>query len=42
MSVLTLKDVSYSYDKKKMVIKNMSLDFEEGRLYAIVVQSAHR
>lgn len=39
MSVLTLKDVSYSYDKKKMVIKNMSLDFEEGRLYAIVGES---
>ena len=39
MSVLTLKDVSYSYDKRKMVIKNMSLDFEEGTLYAIVGES---
>lgn len=39
MSVLTLKDVSYSYDKKKMVIKNMNLDFEEGTLYAIVGES---
>ena len=39
MSELTLKDVSYSYDKKKMVIKNMSLDFEEGTLYAIVGES---
>ena len=39
MSVLSLKDVSYSYDKRKMVIKNMSLDFEEGTLYAIVGES---
>lgn len=39
MSVLTLKDVSYSYDKRKMVIKNMNLDFEEGTLYAIVGES---
>ncbi len=39
MSVLTLKDVSYSYDKRKMVIKNMNLDFEEGTLYATVGES---
>ena len=39
MSVLTLKDVSYTYDKRKMVIKNMNLDFEEGTLYAIVGES---
>ena len=39
MSVLTLKDVSYSYDKRKMVIKNMNLDFEAGTLYAIVGES---
>lgn len=39
MSVLTLKDVSYTYDKRKMVIKNMSLDFEAGTLYAIVGES---
>ncbi len=39
MSVLTLKDVSYSYDKRKMVIKNMNLNFEEGTLYAIVGES---
>lgn len=39
MSILNLKDVSYSYDKKKMIIKNMNLDFEEGVLYAIVGES---
>lgn len=39
MGVLKLKDVSYSYDKKKFVIKNMSMDFEAGVLYAIVGKS---
>lgn len=39
MSVLSLNDVSYSYDKRKMIIKNMCLDFEEGILYAIVGES---
>lgn len=39
MSVLTLKDVSYTYDKRKMVIKNMNLSFEAGTLYAIVGES---
>lgn len=39
MSILNLNDVSYSYDKKKMIIKNMNLDFEEGVLYAIVGES---
>lgn len=38
-SILNLKDVSYSYDKKKMIIKNMNFDFEEGILYAIVGES---
>lgn len=39
MSILSLKDVSYSYDKKRFVIKNMSMDFEQGVLYAIVGKS---
>ena len=39
MSILSLKDVSYSYDKKRMIIKNMNLDFEEVTLYAIVGES---
>ena len=39
MGVLTLKDVSYTYDRRKMVIKNMNLDFEAGTLYAIVGES---
>lgn len=39
MSILSLKDISYSYDKKRMIIKNMNLDFEEGTLYAIVGES---
>lgn len=39
MSILTLKDVGYAYDKKKKVIENVNLDFEEGTLYAIVGES---
>lgn len=39
MSVLNLKNVSYSYNKKKFVIKNMNFDFEAGVLYAIVGKS---
>lgn len=39
MSALSLKDVNYSYDKRRMVIKNMNLEFEEGVLYAIVGES---
>lgn len=39
MSILALNGVSYSYDKKKMVVKNIDLDFEKGTLYAIVGES---
>lgn len=39
MSILALKDVSYSYDRKNKVIENISLDFEEGTLYAIIGES---
>lgn len=40
MGILELKDVSFSYDKKKFVIKNMNMDFDAGVLYAIVGKSS--
>lgn len=39
MSILKLKDVSYSYDKRRFVIKNMNMEFEQGVLYAVVGKS---
>lgn len=38
MSVLCLKDVSFSYDNKK-VLDSLSYEFEQGRMYAVVGQS---
>lgn len=40
MSVLSLKDVVYCYDgSKKEVLKNITMDFERGKLYSIVGKS---
>lgn len=39
MSVLSLKNISYSYDGKKNVISDFNFDFEEGTTYAIVGKS---
>lgn len=37
MSVLSLKDVVYRYDgSKKEVLKNITMDFERGKLYSII------
>lgn len=37
MSVISLKDVVYCYDgSKKEVLKNITMDFERGKLYSIV------
>ncbi len=39
MSILKLNNVSYSYDKKKYVLKNIDYEFEKGKVYAIVGKS---
>lgn len=40
MSVLALKNVSYQYDgAKKNVLKNISMDFQRGKVYTIVGKS---
>ena len=40
MSILTLKDISYSYDHQKtMVLEHINYAFEKGKIYAIVGKS---
>ncbi|MGN1195056.1 MAG: ABC transporter ATP-binding protein [Acutalibacteraceae bacterium] len=39
MSVLELKNITFSYDKQKTVIRNLSYEFEAGRVYAIIGKS---
>lgn len=40
MSVLSLQNVSYRYDgSKKDVLKNLSVDFEKGKVYCIIGKS---
>jgi len=36
MAVLEVKNISYKYGKGDMVIKNLSLSFEAGRVYALL------
>lgn len=38
MSILKICNVKYSYDGNKMVLKNISVEFEAGKIYAIVVR----
>ncbi len=38
MSILSLKNISFSYDKTP-VLKNLSYDFEEGKIYCIMGKS---
>ena len=38
MSILTLKNVSFSYDKK-LVLNNLSYEFETGKMYCIIGKS---
>lgn len=38
MSVLKLEDISFAYDKKP-IFKNLNLEFEKGKVYAIVGRS---
>lgn len=39
MSRLEIKNISYAYNKKKQVLKNLTYQFEDGKLYAIVGKS---
>ncbi|MEF9935589.1 MAG: ABC transporter ATP-binding protein [Clostridium sp.] len=40
MSILKLEDIAYSYDKgRNMVLKDISFDFEKGKIYTIVGKS---
>lgn len=39
MALLKLENISFSYDKKKNVLNNVSYDFEAGAIYAIVGKS---
>ena len=39
MSILELKNISYTYDKKKYVLKDVNYSFEKGKIYAIVGKS---
>lgn len=36
MSILEIKDVQYSYDNKKKVLRNINIELEQGKLYAIL------
>lgn len=36
MSILELKNVKYSYDKKRYILKNISASMETGKIYAIL------
>ncbi len=39
MSVFQLENISYTYDKKRYILKNCSYTFEKGKVYAIVGKS---
>lgn len=39
MALLKLENISFSYDKKKKVLSDVSYDFEAGAIYAIVGKS---
>jgi len=39
MSVLSIRNLSFAYDRHHPVIRNLSLDFEKGKSYAIIGRS---
>lgn len=39
MSILQLDNITFSYDKGKPVLKDLSLEFEEGKIYSVVGRS---
>ena len=36
MSIMEIKQVGYSYDNKKKVLKGVNVEMEQGKLYAIL------
>ena len=37
MSILRLKDISYSYNKSyEKILRNVEMEFEEGKFYTII------
>ena len=36
MAILEIQNLSYTYDKKRYVLKNISLEMEKGKVYAIL------
>lgn len=39
MSIIKMENISYTYDKKKNIISNLSYEFEKGLVYSIVGKS---
>ena len=39
MSVLSIRNVSFAYDRRTPVLRNLSLEFEQGKTYAIIGRS---
>ena len=39
MVILETKDLSYSYSKKNKILKKVNIEFEEGKIYAILGHS---
>ena len=40
MSILRLKDISYSYNKSyEKILRNVEMEFEEGKFYTIIGKS---
>ena len=39
MSVLSIRNVSFAYDRRTPVLRDLSLDFEQGKTYAIIGRS---
>ena len=40
MAFMSLKDIDVSYDKKKQILKGLSLDVEKGELVSLLGPSA--
>ncbi len=40
MSIIKMENISYTYDKKKNIISNLSYEFEKGLVYSIVGKSS--
>lgn len=39
MTILEMKDVYYSYDNKRNVLKNVNVKIERGKIYAVLGSS---